>query len=99
MNITLSPAKTTKVTAEFNGGEFTFEFKNFTIQERQEFENIVQDVIDNDGTMSDLHKAQWQYSITNCSLENPLEVIPYTDIQKILNLVNKTNLEVDEKKS
>ena len=99
MNITLSSAKRTPVTAEFNGDSFTFEILNFTVAQQEEYEAIVKKVIDEDGTMADLHKAQWDFAIKECSLKDPLQVLPYSDVRKIIKLVNEVNNGVDEKKS
>jgi len=99
MKITLSSANVTPVTAEYKGDTFTFDILNFTIQQQVEYEGIVKECIDEKLTMSDLHKRQFEYSVKNCSLKDAVNVLPYNDIRKILNLVNDVNNGIDEKKS
>lgn len=97
--IVLSSAKTTPVTAEFKGGEFTFEIKNFTVEEQEEYDNIIDECSESKTTIGNFHRKRWGYAIINCSLDNPLEVLPYFDVKKILTLVDSVNNDIDEKKS
>jgi len=99
MKITLSPANVTPVTAEYKGDTFTFDILNFTIQQQCEYESIVKSCIDEKLTMSDLHKRQFDFAVKNCSLKDAVNTLPYSDIRKILNLVDEVNNSVDEKKS
>jgi len=99
MKITLSPANVTPVTADYKGDSFTFDILNFTILQQVEYEGIVKACIDENLTMSDLHKRQFEFAVTNCTLKDAVNVLPYIDIRKILNLIDEVNNSVDEKKS
>jgi hypothetical protein len=99
MKITLSPANVTPVTAEYKGDSFTFDIINFTIMQQVEYEGIVKECIEANLTMSDLHRKQFEYAVQNCTLKDAVNVLPYNDIRKILNLIEQVNNSVDEKKS
>ena len=99
MKITLSPADVTTVTAEYKGDSFTFDILNFTIAQQVKYEGIVKECIEESLTMSDLHKRQFKYAVKNCTLKDAVNILPYNDIRKILNLVEQINNSVDEKKS
>ena len=99
MKITLSPANVTPVTADYKGDSFTFDILNFTILQQVEYEEIVKDCIEENLTMSDLHKRQFEFAIKNCTLKEAVNILPYSDIRKILNLIDEVNNSVDEKKS
>lgn len=97
--IALSPDNVEKVTADFMGDQFTFGIRRMTIDERCDYENMITQCIEDKTTLADIYKKRWDFSIVDCSLENPLGKIPASDIKKILDLVDEVNVGIAEKES
>lgn len=97
--IALSPDDVIKFAAEYKGDKFTFEVQIFTVKEQLAYEEMIQEHINKESPLVEVHKGQWLSGIKNCTLENAFDVLPYVDIKKILNLINDVNTGVIEKKS
>jgi len=99
MKIALSPRSSTKVTASYYGGEFSFEIKHLTINQQEEYDAIIADSIEKEKTVGNFYKQRFDYAIKNCTLKNPFDVLSLDDIKNILIMVNDVNSGVNEKKS